>query len=162
MEKYSLIISAINNGLKEFSAYLHHDYYFAPIDTIKISDKNISWNLTETGWWDAQFPSGGSQGVYFIFGRKKDNENSVGVYVGKASHSSAIGSRLDKHLNNPERDNKIYPMKDKIGNSFLLELVVTIPMGEELHFLAPALEEYLIYNLQNQNIYLLNAVGKQS
>lgn len=161
MKKYSCIISAINNGLKEFSEYLHSDYNFTPINNNNLTDKKISWNLTEVDWKDAQFPSGSSRGVYFIFGRKKEDENSSGVYVGKASHSSMIGSRLDKHLSNPLRDNRIYPMKDKFGNEFLLEFVLTIPLDEEIHFLAPALEEFLIYNLQNQNIYLINAVGKQ-
>lgn len=160
MEKYSPFISAINNGLKEFSEYLHSDYHFSPIANDMLTDKCFSWNLAKTNWSDAQFPSGANPGVYFIFGRKKEDENVLGVYVGKASNDSLIGVRLNKHLNNPLKENNIYPMRDKPGNQFLLEFVLTIPMDEEIHFLAPALEEYLIYSLQNQNIYLLNSVGK--
>lgn len=161
MENYTSIITAINKGIREFSEYLHSDHYFSLIDNILLSDKKIAWNLTEVHWNDTQFPGDNKGGVYFIFGRKKFEQDFIGVYVGKASLESKIGNRLHKHLNNPLRDNKIYQMKDKTGNEFLLEFVVTIPMEEAIVFLAPALEEYIICNLQNQNIYLINAVGKQ-
>lgn len=161
MDNYNSIISAINNGIKEFSAYLHTDQYFRLVDNDILSDKKYSWNLTEVNWNDTSFPGDDKGGVYFIFGRKKSEQDYLGVYVGKASLNSKIGYRLDKHLNNPQRDKRIYPMYDKQGNEFLLDFVLTIPMDEEIVFLAPSLEEYIICNLQNQNIHILNAVGKQ-
>lgn len=158
MIKYYPYIKSINKGLVEFSKYLNSDYHIPSIEYKLIDQKNC-WDLTRTAWQDAIFPNGSCTGVYFIFGRKKSEDNVLGVYIGKASYNSAIGKRLYFHLSNSERENKIYPMKDKQGIDFLLELVVTIPM-DDIYFLAPALEEFLIYKLQSDEVYLINAVGK--
>jgi hypothetical protein len=159
-EKYAAIISVVNEGLKYFSSFHHRADYFDPID-LELPDNSISWDLTKTAWADGGLSSWGKPGVYILFGRKEGDESVLGVYIGKASHNATIGSRLTKHLCNPQQGSKRYPMKDKLGNEFLLELVVTIPMEDEIHFLAPALEECLIYYLQNEGNYLINAVGKQ-
>lgn len=158
MDKYDNFISAINNGLNEFSKYLNSNYKISLFDDTNLKDPKVAWNLIKDGWHETQFPNGSSPGVYFIFGRRKEDENILGVYIGKASHNSLIGKRLYSHLSNAERENKIYPMRDKIGNVFLLEYVITISM-DEIYFLAPALEEFLIYYLQDEKLNLINAVG---
>jgi hypothetical protein len=158
MEKYHQYITLINNGIEGFSKYLQPEFQIQSISTNKLNDSNTSWNLKAVGWHETRFPNGDSPGVYIIFGQKKNDESFLGIYVGKASHNSVIGYRLYSHLHNPERENRIYPMKDKLANDFLLEFVITIPMNE-IYFLAPALEEFLIDYLQSQDVYLINAVG---
>ena len=159
MEKYQEYIASINEGIIEFSNFLKLEYYLSPIDNSKLKDPKHSWDLTRIGWDETSFPNGTDRGVYFIFGKKKNDDNKLGVYVGKASNSSMMGKRLNSHLNNSERHNKIYPMRDNVGDEFLLEYVVTYPM-EGLFYFAPALEEFLIYFLQDKKVYLLNGVGK--
>jgi hypothetical protein len=52
-----------------------------------------------------------------------------------------------------------YPVQDKEGNNYLVECVTSIEMDDD-YFLAPALEEFLIYNLQDKKVNLINSLGK--
>jgi Uri superfamily endonuclease len=113
--------------------------------------------LLEKSWREFRFPKSHRHGVYFIFGRKKSDDSFLGVYVGKASHNSYMCRRLSTHLNNSQKQDKIYLKKDYHHVEFLLEFVLTIPM--ELIFMAPALEEFLIYNLQKQGVKMINSIG---
>ena len=156
MKKYELHIAAINKTLKRFSTYLNPDY---KIDAVDLNDGNRFLDLKGSSWVEARFPCSDSVGVYFIFGHKKDNDEVLGLYVGKASHHSCFGYRLYAHLHNEKRAERTYPKSDKEGNEFLMELVIVLPMNE-IYFLAPALEEFLIYELQSENVYLINAIGR--
>jgi hypothetical protein len=160
MKKYESLIPIINNALDEFSKYLDPKHKMRLLTELDLQDSKICWDMTTIGWNDIPFPNGESRGVYIICGKKKANEDFLGAYVGKASHQSKIGRRLYVHLHNKERGDKIFPMRDKSGEEFLLEYVITIPMTG-MPFFAPALEEFLMDELQKNNIYLINAVGKK-
>jgi len=157
MEKYNDYFKEINKGLKEFSKFLNSD---CKIPYVDFADTNSCCNLTINSWGNIRFPNSGYTGVYLIFGYKKSNKKELGVYVGKASHNSYIGVRLHYHLYNDQRDKRIYPMNDKEGNEYLLDFIATIPMGK-LNFFAPALEEFLIYYLQDKKVNLINTVGRE-
>ncbi len=158
MEKYSTIIDVIEDAIIEFKAHLNPKTT-VPFLKEKLNDPLFCWNLKNVGWHDAIFPNGNSPGVYLLFGYKLGDEAILGVYVGKASNQSNIGSRLNSHLNNPDLGKMIYPKKDKDGNTFLIEFVATIPL-DFFPFMAPALEEFLIGELQSAKIHIINSVGK--
>lgn len=158
MEDYKLIIEKINQKIENFSTFLNPKYALPQFNESRLLNPIFSWKLKEVGWHDTMFPGDESPGVYFIFGRSIDNIDDIGVYVGKASFNNIIGKRLYSHLYHG-KDDMNYTMKDKNGNTFLLDFVTTIPM-QESSFFATALEEFLISSMQDENIYLLNAVGK--
>lgn len=158
MKKYIDIIHTINLGLTEFSDYLNPKYKIAPL-SVDITDSKFYLDLTFLSWEDGRFPNSGNAGVYFMLARKEDDINNLGLYIGKASHNSFIGARLYSHLFQPKKADKIYPITDKKGQKFYIECVTSIAM-DDIHFLAPALEEFLIYFLQNKKIHIINSIGK--
>ena len=161
MEKYNAIIEMINKGINDFNKLLNATNYLPTIDRNRIEDIEASWKLKEQGWFDRGFPNGGKKGVYFVFGYNPENESEKALYVGKASHqNSMIGARLDKHLNNPDRDKKIYKMRHIKGIDFELDFVTTIPI-DEMPFMSSAIEEFLIYFLKENQVNLLNHVGNK-
>ena len=161
MEKYSAIIEGINKGILEFNNFLNPGHHLQPINKDHIQDKNVSWDLKEEGWSDRPFPSSVSKGIYFIFGYNPDNSNEKAVYIGKASHGqSHIGGRLNTHLNNADRDKRLYKLRHLDGIDYELEFVTTIPLNET-PFIASAAEEFLIYHLKSLGIKLLNHVGNK-
>lgn len=161
MEKYSAIIEGVNKGIREFNNFLNPGHHLQPINKDHIQDKNVSWDLKEEGWSDRPFPSSVSKGIYFIFGYNPDNSNEKAVYIGKASHDkSDIGGRLNTHLNNADRDKRLYKLRHRDGIDYELEFVTTIPLNET-PFIASAAEEFLIYHLKSQNINLLNHIGNK-
>jgi hypothetical protein len=62
-------------------------------------------------------------------------------------------------LNQPLKEKKQYPFQDKAGIEYLVEGVSSIEM-DDVYFLAPALEEFLIYELQDKEVNLINSLGK--
>lgn len=158
MKKYLDTIQTINLGLTKFSTYLNPKYKIAPL-TDNIADTKSYLDLTALSWDEGRFPNSENAGVYFMFARKEADKNFIGLYVGKASHNSYIGARLYSHLFQPKKADKIYPVTDKEGDKFLVECVTSIAM-DDIYFLAPALEEFLIYFLQEKKVHLINAVGK--
>jgi hypothetical protein len=159
MTNYRELILIINKKVEDFSNFLKPEYQLPIFEEEKLNNPKISWNLIEVGWNDTMFPGDESPGVYFIFGKKQNDNSKVAVYVGKSSYSSIIGKRLYSHLLHGKNDRN-YLMKDNLGNSYNLEFVLTIPM-KNYPFLASALEEFLIDQLQHQNIHLLNSIGKR-
>ena len=157
MNRYLVLISEINCAIKEFEGYLNPLVKIPELDKNYLQDVTCCWNLTETIWSETKFPNARNRGVYFLLGRNKNNEYDLAVYIGKASFNSSIASRLNIHLNGGDKENKIYPYGD-----YLLEAVITIALdkNEDLAFLAPALEEFIIGELQTKNIKLLNTIGK--
>lgn len=159
MEKYISIIEVINKGILDFNNFLKDTYHLPLLSQERIEDNDATWILKKEAWFDRSFPNGGSKGLYFIFGFNPENGNEKSVYVGKASHeNSMIGVRLNKHLNNPDREKKIYKLRHKNGTDYELEFVTTIPL-DEMPFISSAAEEYLIYYLKENGINLLNHIG---
>ena len=156
---YFEIVEKINEGIVQFNKFLSSDHQLMLLNEAYLADSNPSWKLLDEGWEDRTFPNGNSRGVYFIFGKNSENNESSAVYVGKASYSdSMIGKRLYSHLNTPSRNERIYPMNHKSGSKYHLEFITTIPL-DNVPFLASALEEYLIAYLRDSNVDLLNHVG---
>lgn len=151
----------INKGILDFNNFLNKTYQLPLINDERIESKLATWILKEEAWFDRSFPNGSSKGLYFIFGFNPEDGNEKGVYVGKASHeNSAIGARLDKHLNNPDRDKRIYKLRHKNGIDYELDFVTTIPL-DKMPFISSAAEEFLIYYLKDNGINLLNHIGNK-
>lgn len=127
MEDYKDIINKINQSLESFSSFLNPKYALPNFNDSRLLDPIYSWKLKEVGWYDTMFPGDESPGVYFIFGRSIENNNEIGVYVGKASFNNIIGKRLYSHLYHG-KDDMNYTMNDKNGKTFSLDFVTTIPM----------------------------------
>ncbi len=163
VEKYNCIIMHLKEGFGLFASHLNIEQCSdlptdAMFDTYNLSAN--SWDLTAVDWKDGAFPNSGEAGVYFLLTSAKEDSLSLAVYVGKASFNSFIGSRLYSHLYNPEKENRKYPVHDRYGNEYNVELIISIPFKEGLEFLAPACEEFMIKHLQSKNVSLLNSVGK--
>ena len=158
MTDYREYIFLINKAVEDFSNLLKPEYQLPKIDDEKINNPKISWNLLQVGWNDTMFPGDESPGVYLIFG-KNTITNQIGIYIGKSSYKSLIGNRLYQHLNKGKVDRN-YIMTNKSKEEFKMEFVTTVPM-KNFPFLSSALEEFLIDQLQEQNIHLLNSVGKR-
>jgi len=158
MEKYIEIIDEINEAIQEFIDHLNPLTLIPKLEKEKLNDTTHCWKLKEVDWNDIPFPNGNHPGIYFLFGYKQNEENILGLYIGKASVQSNIGSRLNHHLNSALREQRRYTKSDKEGNIFELEFVATIPL-KEFPFFASSLEEYLIEVLQGKKFHLLNKVG---
>ena len=90
--------------------------------------------------WPAPWPNNDSAGVYFVF-----DENQLLVYIGKSSMSSSVGFRLSAYFGfDAERRCRIKHPQSWNGTP---RYVATIGMEKKYRFEAPALEEYLIAEL---------------
>lgn len=153
-EKYVVIISRINDAIKEFEGYLASVIKISGIGT---DNKSAYLNLDEFDWSTMDFPKGGHRGVYFMLGTNIHNKNEVAVYVGKSSFNSCIKNRLEAHLKNRGFDNRIYQFKEHI-----IEHVFVVALddnNDDLAFLASSMEEFIIDELRIQKVSLLNAIG---
>lgn len=159
MEIYLPIIKRINKSIENFNTYLSDIAKISKLSENDLENKNSFTNLTLTDWYNTRFPNdAGQNGVYFLFGYNKINENELGFYIGKASLQSKMGNRLWTHLNR-YKDSEQYLMKNIEGEEFVLEFIAAISTEKnKIGFIAPALEEFLILNLKNDHS-LLNASG---
>src|ERR1041385_4534975 len=94
-----------------------------------------------TSRWPEPWPCVSRQGVYFIFGSRVRL-----LYIGKASMSAAIGSRLSHWFlySRPDGGCKVV---DPSRWSEEPRFVAALPVPEGMAFEAPALEEFLIDRL---------------
>jgi len=108
---------------------------------------SIDPSISDSAWPDT-YPHVEKPGVYIIF----DSEQCV-LYIGKASWSSSFGARLSTYFGFGKSNECVLrkPHSWKGNHRFL----VVIPMSEKLKFEAPALEEYLITELQPKD----NSIG---
>ncbi len=92
-----------------------------------------SLRIELSGKWPESWPDGARKGVYLVLNRR-----TKVAYVGKASMSSAMGSRLSAWF--PGR------ASCKIKGTWKEEpfFVATVPVPDDTPFEAAALEEYLI------------------
>ena len=161
MEKYKKSIETINNLITDFNKVIAVDCHVELIDITNINDSNYFLNIIDVYWDDILrigFPRCGTSGVYFYFGFNKNDKQKLCTYIGKASFDSTVGNRLYAHFQN--RGSAILDGKDYYMNGeYALELITTIPI--ENAFIAPALEEYLIYHLPKKGHELFNKVGNR-
>jgi hypothetical protein len=162
VQKYAEIVNEVNKGIRLFSEFLNPKI-FVDNQIFELENEGGFLDLTRTTWKELKFPNSGKSGVYFMFGYKDKAEsmNALGVYVGKASHNSFIGARLHAHLNRARREDEYqYHFHDKDDHSYHLELISSLGFHDDFYFLAPALEEFLIYHLRDvSKIPLLNKLG---
>ena len=146
---YDFILNELNKQIANFNNYL------SPENRIKIEDNYF--DLENKGWYDINLGEVAYAGVYIIIGTD-DNSGENVIYIGKASLSNKIGKRLNDHLYKSRKESgKGY---NYYGWPYTLYRVYTINFEKsEMIFMAPALEEYLITNIQG--IQLLNEVGKR-
>ena len=159
MEKYSPIIHEINDALEKFnSLFILKEHHVSLLDEKEFFNKLFFTNLTNTLWKDQLWPNGDKRGVYFLFGVNEKNSLESGLYIGKASLTSKIGIRLYTHLTG-YRDSEHYFMNDGRGNRYILEMLTTISLEDKLVYMIPALEEFLIGELKEREMNLLNVYG---
>ena len=103
--------------------------------------------------WTKTYPNADGPGVYVLL-----DGNQVVVYVGKASFSATIGSRLGNHI---VRDSNGEPcVSNPAWESAHIRYISTIGLPIVHAFEAPAIEEFLITRLQP--CPFLNHIGRKS
>ena len=146
---YDFILNELNVRIADFNNYLSFKN--------KVKIEETYFDIEDKGWYDINLGEVAYAGVYVIVGTD-DNSGENAVYIGKASMSSKIGNRLYGHLSNSRKisDNGF----NYYGKPFTLYRVYTVNFEKtDMAFMAPALEEYLITNIQN--LKLLNEVGNR-
>ncbi|WP_132055672.1 hypothetical protein [Pseudocnuella soli] len=159
MNKYLPVIRKINEHLSAFNEFLKPEFAFSLLDELRINDQSYFLNPTGVAWDDSgRFPGDIFGGVYFYMGVSETSESEISVYIGKASLSSTIGKRLYSHFRNIwQKDKTVISYGG--GKACKVELIGAIPFeNTDMHFLAPALEEYLIQKL-SQDCLLINTHG---
>lgn len=123
-------ISELKMKLDELSTHIPY------LRNIEISNEWIIDKDNPLSFPNSEFP-----GVYFF-----TDFNEEVIYIGKAS--SGLGSRLGAYIGkeNIKKDQKIDEAKS----------IFTIKIEKDLFFLAPAIEEFLIYSLNPK----INRIGK--
>ena len=157
-EKYLEMIKIINKSITSFSKNLSPSIKIDKLGK-NFDNKKKYTNIVNTPWEEQFWPNSNEAGVYFLFGRNKEN-NEFGVYIGKASLSSKIGNEVYTHLY-PHSKSDHYYRNDKDEQQFILEVVSSIDL-EKINkiFLAPSMEEFLITDLRDK-IHLLNKKGNK-
>jgi hypothetical protein len=158
MKNYIELVNKVNQAINEFNRYLAKGKQIEPLKETELANKKYFTNLVATSWDDQRWPNSEKSGVYFLMGYDKNNPDKLGLYVGKASLTSAIGYRVYSHLTN-YRNKEHYLMSDGIGSDFVLELMSSVTFeGLDMVFMTPALEEFLIGELK-ESIHLINRTG---
>ncbi|MEO7100810.1 MAG: hypothetical protein ABI162_15720 [Luteolibacter sp.] len=157
MNTYKSEVEAINQSITTFNKCLAGSCLIPEIDTFSgIEEKNIV-EILHRRWDDFPFPNSDSRGVYFIFGRHREQQARNGVYIGKASFGSAIGRRLYSWLH-PHRSSEHFIMNYG-QDTYILDYIASISLDKlAIPFMASALEEYLISSLSSR-LNLLNGTG---
>lgn len=159
--RYLPYIAAINEKIICFNKIFRESHQIPIIDTDRMIDDGVCIQVIHGDWDAFPFPKAESRGVYFIFGYEKCDESNLGVYIGKASFGSTIGRRLTSHFSK-YRHLPFFEMNGYNGSPFVLESMISIDLEEqELAFMAPSLEEYLITGLRSQ-IHLMNGTGNRA
>ena len=157
MNTFRSEVEAINQSIAAFNQHLAESYQIREIDTTTgMKAKNIV-EILHGRWDDFQFPNSDSRGVYFVFGRHREQQATNGVYIGKASFRSSIGRRLYSWLH-PHRSSEHFIMNYG-QETYILDYIASINLDTlAMPFMASALEEYLISSLSGR-LNLLNGTG---
>lgn len=159
MEKYSAIIREINSAIEKFNLELSKKENHVPLlNEEEFSNKSYFFNLTNTLYNDQRWPNDVCRGVYFIFGVNEKDKNESAVYIGKSSFNNSIGRRLYVHLNR-FKDSGLYYMNEHSEKPYVVELVSSISLEDKLIYMIQALEEFLIGELKQRGVNLLNSIG---
>ena len=114
-------------------------------------------------WKNDIWPSSSENGVYFAFGYDPNQEDSIALYMGKASMTSYIGARLQSHFSPYSNREKFKHFHMGYNDKYIIELIGSIAI-KEYSFLVPSLEEFLIGKMAGLNLELgfelINKTGK--
>jgi hypothetical protein len=150
-------IKAINEKLFAFNQFLAPASRVPLLDAERMIEEKSCVQILHGKWNDFSWPNPDKRGVYFILGHEM-REDKNGIYIGKASFNSVMGSRLDCHLR-PHKNSDQFIMDGYRNERYILDYIVTINLDRlDIGFFASALEEYLITRL-NANLNLLNGIG---
>jgi len=144
-------------ALEEFKRYLCLDA-MPTLEELKISEsKTLDDIWANQKYFPGSVNGNWNTGVYFIL----DADDEI-IYIGKASNSNAIGVRLSGYFETDPKDKFTWRLsthgehKFKNCNSPAAISVIVIS-DYQFSWIAPALEEYLIKNLDPA----ANTVGKR-
>lgn len=130
--------------LKEIINKMNNDYPRPKMEPLAISEL---YDLAND-WPKKEWPNSKQAGVYVFL-----DQNLNMLYVGKASCSNNIGSRLGGYFKYGE--NIQTKTKDPLHE--IVRYVITVAVPEDHSFEAPAIEEFLITNLHPP----LNKLGRR-
>ncbi len=115
----------------------------------ELSELKLSRHYDILNEFDDYYPDSEHPGVYILL----DSEKKI-LYIGKASCSNNLGYRLGAHIERGP-DGKGMP-KDDVSEG--TQYIVTISVPDDWAFMAPALEEFLIREINLGK----NVTGKRS
>ena len=153
MQKYECILREINVEIEKFNTLLAEGLRIAPLN---VSNPESCLVIAGVPFEEQAWPYSGSPGVYICCAHDQNDPTRLGAYIGKSSR--AIGFRVWHHLN-PHRATKIYQMKDRSGQIFIIEAIVCVGLLEpRMKTFASALEEFIIAGVKGR-VHLLNRSG---
>ena len=144
---YPDIIAQINSQINQFN------YCLSSHCKLQLLRPECYFDIECKGWWDINLGEVAFKGVYIIVATA-DETDTLALYIGKASLNSSIARRLNAHLSKSRKPNS--KGFNYYQQPYTLHRVYTINL-DNMAFIAPALEEYLIMNLTT--IPLLNEIG---
>ena len=158
MRKYTTEFESINNTISQFNKYLSPSNQIRLFDVVTdIENKNII-EVVHGDWNAFPWPNNATRGVYFVLGYERNHFEKNGMYIGKASFGSSTSARLYSHLH-PTRSSDKFTMNGFNNEEYIVEYIASIDLEkQDIAFLSPALEEYLIMNLSNK-LNLINRIG---
>ena len=158
MKKYRSEFKSINKTISKFNEHLSPNNQIRLFDvSTDIENKSIV-EIVHGDWNAFPFPNNGTRGVYFVVGYERNNPEKNGMYIGKASFSSSTSARLYSHLHATRSSEKFW-MNGYNNEVYVVEYIASIDLDKQnIPFLSPALEEFLISNLCNK-LNLFNGTG---
>jgi len=162
ISKYHSILREINAEIERFNSLLAK-FKFSPVDA---SDPDSWFIVAGVPWSKPQVWSGTDRpGVYVLCAHDEGAPERVAAYVGKASLQNMGAEIGPKLYRSPQREKGIYTMMDLLGQTFIIEAVITTGVRDtRMRFLASALEEFIIDGVQETingvpRVHLLNGTG---
>jgi hypothetical protein len=156
--RYHDSVKVINQAISSFNQHLHVKAQIPAFDLETMIVQKHCVQVIHGNWNAFGFPNSPKRGVYFIFGHEQSKPEKNGIYIGKASFNSAIGARLYAHLH-PSRSQPYFTMNGYNNEVYIVDYMASIDLDAcSLAFMAPALEEFLISNL-NSSLHLINGTG---
>lgn len=135
-QRYSTVIRDVNNYVQKFNSELKNH-------TVEME---FLFDLEGLTWEDLNLDLANYRGVYILLGTD-DVTNEVVIYIGKASWNSSIGKRIYDHFRR-SHEKEGNPKYSYENEPCTIEYVYGINFSKEnITYMAPALEEYLITNM---------------
>jgi hypothetical protein len=149
-------IADLQKQLDEYSATIRKPglYKIQPVSGLfdLFPERGSPLDGVEHRWPDSSWPSADQPGIYAFL-----SETGEIIYIGKASMSNTLGSRLSAYTKYGEKnsDGSATCQLKHSGWNPEPRYVVTVGLKKEFSFEAPAIEEYLIIRLSPSN----NTIG---